>query len=699
MKKIMAALILSIIASFAVAQDGQALYGALSGSIVYLQHGIRVSAEDSANPELWKRFEEIIKRPLLDTVLPIMSGSGFFVDDDGYIVTNRHVAKLENLQAARNDEVQSMSSALDEYYSYKFTAEERRLMKADFATMIEEGEYSFEAIVGSKSLGPVAILALSEEGEEEPDLALVKAGGGPYKAIRLASSDSIGQGLVGADVFSLGYPLGSYLDAIFKERAVTMNRGTVSAVRKAVLSLQHSAAISHGNSGGPLVNGQGLVLGVNTGSLQEREGNSLFYAIDSLKVLDFLKANGFERVVKWNQRIPSAIAAGSSLKTNVLGELETSANVIVDVDKDVAVVLDGKKIGSGPSFLNLTNPLSALELHGPKGDFYGKLRLVSTLSGSTTLKPALGIAQVPVIVRSNPSGAMVIVDGKKLGPTPMVANLSPDTYLFHLEQEGRWFADVSAEVRLVGDNSLSFGGEVAYPVSFGGLPAEPGLRMVFSSNRGKASFSKDEKAFLPSGDWAMTMEGSDAFAGVSIPISVKAGPATVDLSPFRKLASLKIIGLDPKAKLWLDGKPFLDFSGNTLQLPLGLHTVSLWEDGRQPLESTAITVREGNKSFLIWDRQVGHDTSAAWFGWGGAGVAAAGATLAGLGYYYGQNSVLVPSTNSYAEYTSQKSQAGLELLAGSALVAGAIVLEVIAIGHGKKLKAQKKIRDSLEAQK
>ena len=93
-------------------------------------------------------------------------------------------------------------------------------MKRDFDAMISKGSYSFNAMLGPERPGPVTILAVASE--DEPDLALVKAAGDPYRGIKLAASTIVGPDLVGTEVFSFGYPLGSELEVLFQERTVKL---------------------------------------------------------------------------------------------------------------------------------------------------------------------------------------------------------------------------------------------------------------------------------------------------------------------------------------------------------------------------------------------------------------------------------------------------------------------------------------------
>ena len=196
------------------------MYSAVSGSVVYLQHEINLNSADCTNPELWKRFEKLIKRPVLDAPWPLMAGSGFLVDSDGTIITNRHVVKISGLQVVRYIAIQSMAQTLDKNYGANFSADERSIMLKDFSAMITNGRYSFSAMLGIQKSGNVSILATAAD--DEPDLALVKVAVGPYRGLKLAANTAIGPAIVGTPVFSLGYPLGSELVDLFQQQNVTI---------------------------------------------------------------------------------------------------------------------------------------------------------------------------------------------------------------------------------------------------------------------------------------------------------------------------------------------------------------------------------------------------------------------------------------------------------------------------------------------
>lgn len=138
-------------------------------------------------------------------------GSGFIVSSAGYIITNAHVVS-------------------DAY-------------EVDVA--LHDGTEIAAEVIGMDMESDVAVLKISYPG---------------LQALKIGSSDDI---RVGEYVLAIGTPLG-WLDG-----SVTM--GIISARSRAVpidgrtnLYIQTDAAINIGNSGGPLLNMQGEVIGVNT---------------------------------------------------------------------------------------------------------------------------------------------------------------------------------------------------------------------------------------------------------------------------------------------------------------------------------------------------------------------------------------------------------------------------------------------------
>ena len=108
-------------------------------------------------------------------------------------------------------------------------------------------------------------------GQNGLDLALLKINrrGQKFPAVALSKKAS----RVGDNTYAIGTPL----DEAFKN---TLTTGIVSAIRDDGKYIQHNAAINQGNSGGPLLNDRGEVIGVNTLGVSLGAGNvGINYAI------------------------------------------------------------------------------------------------------------------------------------------------------------------------------------------------------------------------------------------------------------------------------------------------------------------------------------------------------------------------------------------------------------------------------------
>ena len=172
------------------------------------------------------------------------TGSGFFWDDDGRIVTNFHVIR-DALSLSRGNVV---------------VAPGRRIM-----VTLASGESIEARLVGIAPANDLAVIQLK----------LLPEGG--VKKITVGSSSDLE---VGYTVYAIGSPFG---------QSRTFTHGIISALDRAIQSptqhiitgvIQVDAPINPGNSGGPLLDRDGRLIGVNTAITTPSGGNvGLGYAI------------------------------------------------------------------------------------------------------------------------------------------------------------------------------------------------------------------------------------------------------------------------------------------------------------------------------------------------------------------------------------------------------------------------------------
>ena len=175
------------------------------------------------------------------------AGSGFVISDNGYILTNYHVIKGAS----------SIKVAFMDGTNYDAT------------------------LVG---------------GESENDIAVLKINASGLSPVVLGNSDNV---QVGEQVVAIGNPLGeltySMTQGIIsaKDRSITMSDGTVMNM------LQTDTAINNGNSGGPLFDMYGQVIGITNmkliSNVSDNTLEGLGFAIPTTTVkpvVDALIANG-----------------------------------------------------------------------------------------------------------------------------------------------------------------------------------------------------------------------------------------------------------------------------------------------------------------------------------------------------------------------------------------------------------------------
>ncbi len=181
--------------------------------------------QDSIEPETEKR--------------EIGGGTGFIVDAEGYIITNRHVVSDE---------------------------------EAEYTVMLNEGEKLPAKVLAKDTFMDVAILKIESEKKNLP-------------VLKLGDSEQL---KIGQTVIAIGNSLGEFRN--------TVSKGIISGLKRNVDAsdgfgrsetleevIQTDAAINPGNSGGPLVGLNGQVVGINVAMAQGAENIGFSIPVNQVK--------------------------------------------------------------------------------------------------------------------------------------------------------------------------------------------------------------------------------------------------------------------------------------------------------------------------------------------------------------------------------------------------------------------------------
>ena len=142
------------------------------------------------------------------------------------------------------------------------------------------------------------------EQDASSDLALVQiSGSGSFYAIPIGDPSRV---RVGDEVLALGFPLADRIGP-----NLTVTRGIISSTRTVdgIELLQTDAALNPGNSGGPLVNRDGEVIGVNTSKIYEATGgrpvSNIGFAVTVIEVERRLSTLGGSSVARRGDSTPT----------------------------------------------------------------------------------------------------------------------------------------------------------------------------------------------------------------------------------------------------------------------------------------------------------------------------------------------------------------------------------------------------------
>ncbi len=641
-------LLFGIQASLLAAQSGSELFETNAAAVVYIQQAVKILPEYFADPKSLNVLERSVERTILNTYLPIGSGSGFLIDRDGHLITNNHVIDTQDLKKYRERTGQSWGRYIDDNIKdADLSADGRRALKVALFRAITQGPFVLQVLVNNKDFYDASVVASNEK----LDLALVKIELHSNQAMRLAPNDSL---KVGDDLYSIGYPFGSDAVKKFQELSAAFTKGAVSAFREEKW-IQHTATINPGNSGGPLVDSAGRVVGVN--SALRTNANNTYFAIPISTVREFLSANDLASLAP-ESAAPVVVGSkpGPVLHQNSLGEFEVSSDLIFHQEQGAQVWIDGVLAGTTPLFINPVQSVFDVRIEGAGGRTEGRLRVLKSLQGSTeVLLPWTQYTAKATFTASQP-GAKILLDGKPIGDSPLTVDVPVGKHTVSA-QSYRWvFPEVSVSLKRGEEKSLAIDGERQVPIGVMGKGNRPVLNAADGART--LTIQPEDDFALPSGSWTVHWAGNDAYDEGEVKLTVGYMPSFIDLLPFVAHGNLVFKNLDASAKVYLDRELVSPegLSGSVVT-DVGAHSVYVAQRGFQPYSLDDVLVTKGQPYEITVERQTSRGTWGMPILWTGAGVGVVGAAVAAFGFHQYSDSVALNQTSNYSGYLRWKSNA------------------------------------------
>lgn len=193
----------------------------------------------------------------------VQTGSGIVLSEDGYIITNAHVISG----------AQSISVVLPSSYSDSSDS------SSDSSDENTEDNLTFTAEkVGS---------------DDQTDLAVLKIDKTGLTPAEIGKSADV---QVGELSIVIGNPLGLDLANSVTAGIISAKDRTITVEDRTMNLMQTDASVNNGNSGGPLINAYGQVIGITSAKVSSSVAEGLGFAIpidEALPIIDDLMKNGY----------------------------------------------------------------------------------------------------------------------------------------------------------------------------------------------------------------------------------------------------------------------------------------------------------------------------------------------------------------------------------------------------------------------
>jgi S1-C subfamily serine protease len=230
----------------------------------------------------------------------LSAGSGFVFRPDGYIITNGHVVqdaytKDTKAQELFKDEAHSryaglvqsgyVGKQLEEYIQRPLTPAERELLQTA-EPPLATGDVSVRVFLGNSNSFNAQVLQWEAPIGIGKDVAIIKIPASDLPTVQIGNSETV---RVQDPIMVIGYPGvasnwgNNDLISDTSNFIASTTNGHISAIKTSNIGtpiFQSDAAITHGNSGGPVFNQNSEVIGIATAGSDATQGFNWFVPIN-----------------------------------------------------------------------------------------------------------------------------------------------------------------------------------------------------------------------------------------------------------------------------------------------------------------------------------------------------------------------------------------------------------------------------------
>lgn len=278
----------------------------------------------------------VLGQAYLNGACNAVAGSAFFVSNDGYLATNGHVATSDPKDIVIRDAIVSAQAGQTQYFAYLTKLAKVNLNDPSYASLtktqligklidkfyqipdstftktndvsnllvaLNEDEPDIQELIADTkarkpypeqaSIKHAKVVAADYraydgiDGFKASDVALMKIDGNDFPLVQLGAIENVSQG---SDLNILGFPGNASSNGLVDDThsKATLTTGKVSSIKNASGSskklIETDTTIGHGNSGGPVFDDDGQVIGIATYTVDgSGSGNGIYNYIRDIQ--------------------------------------------------------------------------------------------------------------------------------------------------------------------------------------------------------------------------------------------------------------------------------------------------------------------------------------------------------------------------------------------------------------------------------
>lgn len=248
--------------------------------------------------------------------------------------------------------------------------------------------------------------------DAERDLAILRVSGvkSPPSAIQLTDNPKLSETM---PVFTFGFPFGKALASDDKSPAITIGKASISSLRNGpdgdLAIIQIDGNLNPGNSGGPVVDAKGKLVGVAVATI--REGQGIGFIIPAQELGQMMQGRvGRVRLVPQKSTDGKSVVRLEATILDPLGNLRTAAVkylVVSSKDKRLDAASFARQTGVKTAELKIANGIASADipLTTTDGDLLVQVTLETAARKTLTTKlKALPLGVAVVVGGPPPSG-------------------------------------------------------------------------------------------------------------------------------------------------------------------------------------------------------------------------------------------------------------------------------------------------------